>query len=80
MDACGDGEVQTAELWGLLCRCIRRYMSLFSAKLCCFRDLRPHLALFAAGATGCSGAPCFSRVVVRERLLSAVVALRNEIR
>ncbi|CAB1114014.1 unnamed protein product [Ectocarpus sp. CCAP 1310/34] len=36
-------------LWGLLCRCISRYMAVFSAKLCCFQDLRPHLTLFAIG-------------------------------
>lgn len=35
-----------AMLWGLLCGCVSRYMGLFSAKLCCFTDLRPHLALF----------------------------------
>eukprot|EP00752_Nemacystus_decipiens_P002195 g2089.t1 len=57
--AAGGGSVSSGEgsgesmLWGLLCRCISRYMALFSAKLCCFTDLRPHLALFVtAGRDG----------------------------
>lgn len=36
-------------LWGLLCGCIGRYMAVFSAKLCCFADMRPYLAVFAMG-------------------------------
>ncbi|CAN0335730.1 unnamed protein product [Pylaiella littoralis] len=48
-DGGGEAEDGMSMLWGLLCRCISRYMGLFSSKLCCFRDLRPHLALFATG-------------------------------
>ena len=39
----------TVLLWGELCRCIARYMAIFSDKLCCFRDMRPYLSLFAVG-------------------------------
>lgn len=35
------------KLWGLLCGCVSTYMTKFSAKLCCFRDMRPYLCLFA---------------------------------
>lgn len=40
------GGMSMATLGGVLCGCISRYMALFSAKLCCFTDLRPHLVLF----------------------------------
>lgn len=44
MEAVGDKGT-----WGLLCRCIARYMAVFSAKQCCFRDMTPYIALFAIG-------------------------------
>eukprot|EP00903_Cladosiphon_okamuranus_P013457 g12533.t1 len=56
-------------LWGLLCGCISRYMAMFSAKLCCFTDLRPHLALFAmAGKDKKGGTSASSSSAVEEGL------------
>lgn len=41
-----EGEAET--LVDALCRCLERYVSTFSSKLCCFNDIRPYLAVFLA--------------------------------